>query len=360
MISTNKRKIDKKTRRKKRVEKRNNALEIKLEKDKNKISFRVEPFNKDIISEEFVDEVTKCLQEMRLNNRDLFNLGEEQFFKLMKKHGFDYALAAVLSQFEDANINLFQQHFNCKIGDLVFKRLRDKNLLFNYIPYSNVDIIPRGNEFIIIFRSLLRHRSKFGYVFYSSLKPTVTIENESYIVAFSRHAVQRICERTVFDWQSYSGSGDAFAYLERCIKFDVITNIENKFGKKLITFYELCMPGFSNMTYVEEVLKHSNNDKEYCYRVGYCPIGLNDNFACAITLLTPGMKGTPEDYLIKNKNLTYENERKIRNDIQDIISKKVWVEKRNFGAIKWFQENGIEQVMEVKEKLFHDLTLTSI
>ena len=35
----------------------------------------------------------------------------------------------------------------------------------------------------------------------------------------SRHALERICERTVYDWRTYGGHSDAFAFLDNCVYF---------------------------------------------------------------------------------------------------------------------------------------------
>jgi hypothetical protein len=353
MNRNEKRKNDKIKRRKKRVDKRNRAIALKQSDESNKINFSIDPFNLDIIPEKFVVDVRNCLQSIRLNDRELFSKRGEMIFKAIQNFGIENYMQGV----EKVDANQMQSHIDYilfEMGGALFKKLQEKNILLNYIPFTHVNIVPNNDHFVLVFRALLRHKTKYGTVYYSSLKPTIKINNNDYIVGFTRHATQRICERAIFDWQTYSGTNNAFIYLDRYIKFDLVEDSGSYGRKYFITFYEKCSHESGTMIYLNEVLNKNVNDFNYCFRIGYCPIGLNDNFACAITLLTPGMKGTPEDYLIKNANLPFEKERKIRNDVQDMISKNIWLEKENFEAIKWFHQNGIPQVISVNEKIYQE------
>lgn len=353
MDSKEKRKNDKKKRRKIRLEKRNHILAINRNNEINKLKFTINSFNLDIVPEQFVIEVTNCLQNIRLNDRDKFTKNGERIFKLVQEIG----IKSFLDDARKISIEQSAMHYEYivfTIGAVIFQELKKKNILLEYIPFTHFNIVPKDDQFVVIFRSLLRHRTKYGNVYYSSLKPTIRIDNKEYIVSFSRHATQRICERAIFDWQTYSGVHDSFLLLERCVKFDIVDNIGSYNKKYFITFYEPCSTYAGNMFYVNEILQEKEINSNFCFRIGYCPIGLNDNFACAITLLTPGMKGTPEDYLIKRANLSYENEKNIRNNVQDMISKNIWIHKKNLEAVKWFHQNGIPQVMQINEKIFQE------
>jgi hypothetical protein len=353
MGSSARKRNDKKIRRKHRVEKRNNALQKKHEKEDNKIKIKIGPYDKGLVSEQFVTEVINCLHNIRLNDRSIFTEKQERIFKWMKKIGF----SAVLDELETNCADDPECHRFAvipKIGETVYEQLKNKNVLLNYIPYTHATIKPVDNEFLVIFRALQKQKSKFGTLYHSSLKPTVRIDDREYIVAFSRHAIERICERAIMNWQTFLGANDAFLYLERCVKYDIVEDANSKEKKYFITFYEPCAIASGNMIYINRVLEKIENNTDYCFRIGYCPIEINGDYACALTLLTPGMKGTPEDLLLKESDLSYEDKQKIRADVQDMISKKIWFEKRNFEAIKWFHQNGISQVMKVEEKIFEN------
>jgi hypothetical protein len=190
-------------------------------------------------------------------------------------------------------------------------------------------------------------------VYYSQLKPKVLIDNNEYIVAFSRHAVERICERCVGQYDHYAGAGDAFAFLSSCSKFDVIPQGPNGNRNYLITFYDSCVPGFTEYKYLKGVKDDVNDYREYCYRVGYCPVSLNQGFASSKTLLTPGMRGTPEDFLLKRSGIGRMEKIEIRKSVERTISKRIWAFEQDFSAMKWFHDNGVPQVMEIDTPLFN-------
>ena len=293
------RKQAKKARRRKRVEKHQKKEILSSERRENWIKIRVEEYNKDVVSKDFVSEVLNALKNLRLNDRRFFKKQEADFWKSMKEFSFQECVDEVLKNAPYEDINLMMKKFLLKMGTVIFSILQEKNKLLQYIPYNDVLISPKGDEFIIIFDALLRHKTEWGYVYYSQLKPKVVIDDNEYIVAFSRHAVERICERCVGQYDHYAGAGDAFAFLSCCSKFDVIPQGPNGNRNYLITFYDSCDPGFTEYKYLKGVKDYVNDDREYCYRVGYCPVSFSDGFASSKTLLTPGMRGTPEDFLLK-------------------------------------------------------------
>ena len=53
--------------------------------------------------------------------------------------------------------------------------------------------------------------------YYSPRKPTIRFAGVpgEWLVAFSEHALKRICERTVYNWKDFGGQGDAFAVQDK-------------------------------------------------------------------------------------------------------------------------------------------------
>ncbi|MFH2003361.1 MAG: hypothetical protein ABIK27_01235 [Bacteroidota bacterium] len=354
MANSNIRRKKKKARRKKRVDKKKILNRVKEERQKNSIVFRIDEYDKSIVSKDFVSAITKELQNIRLDDRQLFTKGEELFYKAGMEAGFKQAFDMMIQSIPGDSKNSTFTHLTTKIGQTIYKKLLDRGILLSYIPFNDANITPSGKEFIVTFDALLKRKTNWGTVHYSPLKPKINVDGQEYIVAFSKHAVERICERTVGYWETYNGSGDCFAYLKKCKKYDLLTMEHGNNEQQFITFYETCAPNFASYTYLEKVIDNIEPGKSYCYRVGYCPLGFQDGFACSKTLLTPGMSGTPENHLIKNSNLDNAHERKLRNAVQDVISKKQWVATGNLEAIKWFHDNGIPQVLEVRDELFED------
>ena len=353
MKKSAKRKQAKKARRRKRVEARQKKALITSERRENSIKFKVAEYDKSVVSDDFISDVITALRDLRLNDESFFNKQEAYFWKQMKEFGFQECLDIVLKNVPDEARNLTMTKLLLKMGSVIFSILREKNKLIQYIPYNDVTILPKGDEFKIIFDALLRHKTEWGYVYYSQLKPKIVIDDSEYIVAFSRHAVERICERCVDQYDQYAGAGDAFAFLSQCSEFEVIPQGSNGNRNYLISFYDMCTPGFAGYKYLKGVKDDLNEDKNYCYRVGYCPISLNEGFVSSKTLLTPGMRGTPEDYLLKKAGIGRREEIEIRNSVEKSVSRKIWAFVQDFSAIKWFHDNGVSQVMEIDKPLFN-------
>ncbi len=99
-------------------------------------------------------------------------------------------------------------------------------------------------------------------------------------------------------------------------------------------------------------IKHwHNNFRPFGYRVGYCPLVFNEEYAIAKTFLPPGYSQTPERELINNKisNLIE------RQKLIAIAGKLDFYSLRNGEAmdlIKWFHDNGVPQVIDPPSALF--------
>jgi hypothetical protein len=94
-----------------------------------------------------------------------------------------------------------------------------------------------------------------------------------------------------------------------------------------------------------------DDGNEYGYRVGYCPLVFNDQYAIAKTFLSPGYSQTPERRLIEQfEESSVERQRKIR-----IASNLDYETLRNGDAMNlvcWFHKNGVPQVIDPPQPLF--------
>jgi hypothetical protein len=88
------------------------------------------------------------------------------------------------------------------------------------------------------------------------------------------------------------------------------------------------------------------------YRVGYCPVVVEGDFAKATTLLYPGYGGTPEYGLIVRSGLGRE-ERRTLLDTASGMSRDVLERTGDFSLTKWFHDNGVPQVIETDEDFFY-------
>ena len=63
------------------------------------------------------------------------------------------------------------------------------------------------------------------------------------------HAIERIFERSVHDWRTFGGSGDAFALVANCVYFE---DCSGNFGEPCFTLYNKCetRPPFGDLPQV--------------------------------------------------------------------------------------------------------------
>ena len=209
---------------------------------------------------------------------------------------------------------------------------------------------PSETQILIRFRSLRTHSSqRHGISYYSPNKPTFycKADRKNRIVSFSRHALERIHERTVYNWKTYSGSGDAFAFINNCIYYE--NCIESQSDQYLV-IYNRCTEGFVSYNFLENVIEDFDFNKQYYYRVGYCPIVLDGKFVKAKTFLVPGMRGTPERKLLQS--LPIAQQISIEAQIESQLSFHSLVDSGNWTLIKWFHEQGVPQVKSFNQAIF--------
>jgi hypothetical protein len=192
-----------------------------------------------------------------------------------------------------------------------------------------------------------------------------------WVVAFfsgsrSRHALERICKRTVYDWRTYGGHGDAFAFLDNCVYFEDCTAVR---GEPSFVVWNSCVPHHASWDYVEQVLgervtlqgdyyedvANAMKGRRFYYRVGYCPVEFHGDLAVATTLLVPGMEGrlgTPEGRLIGQSGLPADEVAEKRSQRERQLSMKALVDEGDYTLVKWFHQNGVPQVVQMDHDVF--------
>jgi len=314
-------------------------------------NFHYEKYDEESVSVEFVNEVKQILNNLDFNDSFFFNPQDKEFLKQMKINGFDTVIQHLMNVIPDKK-DLIYHHNVFLIGSIVFEKLKKKKILENFIPYNDVDIVPQGYDFAVIFNGMLWEKTKWGRVHYSPKKPKISIDGKEYIVAFSNHAIERICDRCAKNWTMYAGAGDAFAFLNRYSKFEIVKTTHNDETQYFLGLYDRCEKGFANYAYVTEILKEYESNKKYYYRVGYCPVGFSDDFASAKTLLIPGMKGTPEYFKMKDSNLKFSDKKRYEKLAGSILKNEFYIDSSDWDAVRWYHENGIPQVVELEEDPF--------
>ena len=161
--------------------------------------------------------------------------------------------------------------------------------------------------------------------------------------------MKRICERTVGNPTTYSGQGDAFAYLHSCVYFEPCSLPKSEFA---FSVWEKCLPQFFAFEFARNVLEDLDASKNYYYRVGYCPAVVHDDLLVATTLLTPGMDGTPEfEKVLRPDIRSVEQKKEVRKSVEQLTIRGL-VEHRDFSMIKSFHNAGIPQVVAMDREVF--------
>ncbi len=353
----------KKSRNKKQEKRRKRSALKKKQQVKNRIRFEANEkrrkeypvfnyfnMNEGVVSERFIIEIKRILNRLRFDDQLMFDSAQQRMFRNIKKYGFEAFTNKLLSETNDE-----QERFAAVTGlglfftKYVYGQLADQGLLEDFIPYNSVAIFPERNDFVVMFDGLNWKKTPRGKIYYSDSKPKVKIDGIEYAVAFSRHAVERIGDRCVDDPKSPTGAGIVFQIIKTCTKFDVVEVEYSGETQYFLTFFENCYKGFSPYNYVTEVLENYDPQKQYYYRVGYCPIGFSDDFVSAITLLAPGMRGTPEHRKMQESDLKFNQKKHFDTLINLMTKEKNYSEHSNYSAVKWFHQNGIPQVVELDE-----------
>jgi hypothetical protein len=83
----------------------------------------------------------------------------------------------------------------------------------------------------------------------------------------------------------------------------------------------------------------------------YCPVVFEDGFAKAKTFLYPGYTSTPEYGLLLRSKLS-RAEREVLIESSTSLNADEVVLNENPETIKWFHDNGIPQVVQMKQTVF--------
>ncbi len=301
----------------------------------------------------FVDTVRKIVATLKFNDRSKFSSKEEHFFRLVKTWGMKRALQIATGTYPFSPNDPIAINYFTLLGTVIVEELKKHLKIEKYIPYNDFEVACVDRVYTLEFDALLKRKSKYGTIYYSRRMPKVEINGEEYTVAYSRHAIDRICQRTVGRAFTYGGCGDAFAYIAYNKKFEHHSRLYNNGNEKhYLSFFADCLPGFVSSQIGSHILsKEIWRYYSHAYRVGYLPVGLWNGFACASTLLTPGMYGTPEDFLLKTADIGAADRAILMAANSHNLSLNDLVVNNGYHVLKWFHDNGVPQVIETGYQL---------
>lgn len=306
----------------------------------------------------FIAAIQKAVRQFDFLDTKKLGLGLQSFFKLGKEAGFAEAFRA----FEQVpSINYCGEqltgyakfaavltYLGFQILHLVPMELRQK-----YMPFNDVAIEPFQREIRLNFSSMDSTSGAGGRIFFGRHRPKISFEGNDYTVAFSRHAIERICQRLNPQYMEYGPAGDIHAIFSTCVYFEPIVLYG---GQPAFALFDFCgiKGSRSYQTNTVGVFGEENIRPfggELYYRIGYCPVVFENSFAKAKTFVPPGFRGTPEYGLALNSEMRPIEKRKFLERIS-VDSGDENEGCLNHEATKWFHDNGLPQVFQWSHEVF--------
>jgi hypothetical protein len=309
---------------------------------------------------DFTRAVKQSVATINFEDRSVFPRWEADLYRLLKVEGTPALREAFLTlklacdANERADGQLAELHFVFNLGQIVLDRI-PKDIRDRHLPMSDVMVTPKRNYIQVICRSLCREKGDGGTIYYSRRKPTLDIDGDPKIVAFSKHAIDQTSKRiNPNSTTSYGALGDIFSFFDQCTYFERTTLHRDQLG---FSFFDRCTAGSVTHWYVKEVLGTENLDlrqgRPY-YRVGYCPAVVEGDFVKAMTLLLPGYANTPECSAIWDHANTRTEREELLARSKDWTPRMLY-ETHDFSLLKWFHDHGVPQVVHLNGKVYDDM-----
>jgi hypothetical protein len=303
--------------------------------------------------------------KLDLTDRAQFSDEECQLFRYHRMHGLDKLYRKGLTGYDLLWSQTYHQERLVMLVYSLLNLLGEKLLALlghdqydTWFPWNDfqVECAKSFRGFQLYCRSLAQHVASDGRLFYSSAnKPTVTIRGKRRIVAFSRHAIQRLAERTVLHPRSYADLGDIFAYVNHCQYFAPARLYPNQ---DAFSFFDVCSATHFSAEYARHILPTLAPDTNYAYRVGYCPVREDGGFWLAKTVLVPGHVGTPEYGLVRKASFDLGVQEQMLARCHE-HSYQTTCATHDFSLLRWFHTHGVPQVITYTTPLFDNISLTN-
>lgn len=308
----------------------------------------------------FIEAVLDAVKRFDFLDRSGLGSGQQEFLKLCKAKGFDYAIKKLYSalttkQSENESTGIKQLSIaisgvGSRLLSMVPLEVRKK-----YMPYNDVSVDLKCNEIRLNFSSMDSTSGSGGTIFFSRRRPSIDFEGSSYTVGFTRHAVEQICKRYNPNYLNYRSAGDVFAFFDSCVYFESTFVYPNQ---PAFSLFDMCgMKGFRQYDlYAVGIFGEENinsGEGQMYYRLGYCPVAFEKGFAIAKTFILPGFRGTPEYGVALNAKIDASEKQALLNRISDDnVSEAEKIRNQDNFAAKWFHRNGIPQVFQWKRDVF--------
>jgi len=170
--------------------------------------------------------------------------------------------------------------------------------------------------------------------------------------------LEQMGDRIIPKWNEfYIGQAYVFGFLYECVYFEPVHLTS---GQPAFAIFNSCLRAGREIREFMRAIVGVKTDRElfgYYYRVGYCPLILDDGVAVAKTFLTPGYWQTPErKTLSKGGKGSHRTKLEIEQAADEGINTMSVSEcRRTKAAVRWFHDHGVPQVKKIEHEVFRDM-----
>lgn len=240
-------------------------------------------------------------------------------------------------------VQFMSQH----LGNWIFDQVPE-DIKRDATPFSIFQIHLGQETTSVRLTALRKAKGVGGNIYYSETNKgrPLPIGDGEYPLAFSRHAIDQICFRERNPKLSYSAALHVHRVLSdwTCVEVRQLCD-----ATPAVALFAVCdLPSSRNHDlYVKRLLGVACADwtqELFAYRLGYCPIVVDNGFAKALTFLYPGYRNTPERRLIERSRDLAHSKRVKWLEVIENLSVENLGDEQHAAAIEWFHRNAAVQV----------------
>lgn len=290
---------------------------------------------------------------------------EQRAYKVMRREGAAVAMNTLRAAMEavraDHPENAYAQlgdiAWTLTTGELVFKNIPEADRQ-RLLPQNDFRILLHRDRIVVQCSSLVRARTSKGWALHSRFRPSVEFGGRQYVVAFTREVLVKLQKRFLGDKMNYAALGDVYGFLELCRHFEPCKvwgdgDRQNERVNAITFFEDVSDERYWHHRYVEALLGAGYdpaNGKPY-YRVGYCPVALDGEYAVAKTFLPPGFMKTPEYEALCRAHLPPAEKQRLKDMAKDEMTLLRLVEVGDFSAVRCYHAS-VPQVVQTHEEWY--------
>ncbi len=227
------------------------------------------------------------------------------------------------------NGRLAIEDISTAIGDQLYHHIGESRIE-QWVPYY-IPLVIAGPTIYITVDRLLSCKGPMGTGYYIDGQK-VKVNGKTYIHGWSRHALERLCLRSVPDWPCYLAVG-CIVSLMASGRYEHVMLSD---GTPALTAFFPVLRHSWHDEYAKIILRTKRLDRslDYFYRFGYFPYTTEGDMLKCLTMLPPGFRGTPEHTALRNcKKLPWEHRLQLLKMAETMTAKEFYEKGNEDGQI---------------------------